>query len=295
MRATLKRNGARRPFPLRGLSVAALTLALAVPAALPQAASALNQTFWAQGTGDFGANVVEPGGGRLILSQVTDGVVKWKDQSPGHDLAYTVSTGQQPTPHGDWLVLTVGESPTDVTLEGSDFRTIAHATFTVSVQGHGRVGTLHGTGSFGVGDDGQGGPIIQWPYQVMNVKVGEIVTEAVTLTGQGFVFGDANTLGQRLGFRGEAFGGGRFIDSSASQDMVVRCRGRGVKRAESTAGGKQVVRCLGSHGRATVSGSNVHFQARAGRLVAKIPAGIAGHLRGTLGERYRGLFSPPTV
>ena len=256
------------------------------------AAAAVPQTFWAQGSGDFGADVKQPGGGELGLTQVTTGTVQWKDRSASEDLSYVVSTGEKPILVNGWQTLFIGLTPTDITLNGSHFRVKGDATFTASIHGHGKVRTLGGNGNYGVGDDGNGNPIIQWPYNVNRVKVGIITTRPRTITGRGNMIGDFDTQRKWLTFRGSRFGGARFVDKSAGQDMEVSCRGVGTKKPRTNSKGQQVIRCVGRRGRAKVRGSNVRFKVSAGRLVAHFPKDIAGHLRGRVGAKYHGFFSP---
>lgn len=256
------------------------------------AAGAVPQTFWAQGSGDFGAEVLQSGGGEMVLSQVSAGVVRWKDKSPAADLRYTVSSGQQPVLVNGWQTLQLGLTPTDITLTGSLFRVQGNASFTASIHGHGRVRTLSGKGTYGVGDDGNGMPLIQWPYNVGRVKVGVITTDAVKLAGSGSLLGDFDTQGKNISFQGRRFGSGRFLDLSKAQDMKVSCRGAGAKKERTSIEGQRVIRCVGSRGRAKVSGSNVHFNVSAALLSASFPEDIAGHLRGRAGAKYHGFFSP---
>ncbi len=281
-----------RPGYKRLLRTALVLTSLVAFLSLSATAGAVPQTFWAQGAGDFGADVRQSGGGEMVLSQVTAGVVRWKDTSSAKDLTFTVSTGQQPVSENGWQTLYINLTPTDITLKGSKFRVKGDASFTASIHGHGRVRTLGGKGLYGVGDDGNGNPIIQWSYNVKRVKVGVVTTRALTITGRGQMIGDFDTLGKWLNFRGRRFGGGRFVDKSTGQDMEVNCRGVGAKKRRTNSKGRQVIRCLGRRGRAKVKGSNVRFRVSAGRLVASFPKDIAGHLRGRVGAKYHGFFSP---
>lgn len=272
-------------------SASCLAVLGAIWAMAPQAAWAVPQTFWASGAGDFAAHAVEPGGGQAALTGLTAGVVQWKDTSALKDMTYTVSGGEQPRVENGWLTLNVGSAPVDITIDGSDFELKGNATFTGSLHSHGRVRTLGGSGSYGVGDDGSGNPLLKWTYDVQRAKLGLITSDAAIARGSGLVRGDFNTLGKVIALRGRV-GGVKFTDLSAAQDMAVSCRGAGAKRTRTNSVGQKVVVCLGAGGRATVSGSNVHWQLRAVRVWVSIPADVAGHLRGRWGAYAHGFFAP---